>query len=730
MNVNRLIHETNLISAIRSIDWANKERLDEAYKNFQSILIRARNITIDEIHEPNYHLKSRWRRKTKQRLTTEDEELKELYKIKGKFNRLWLQTREYKFREAYNLYRSKTRRAEKDLANRNKNRKIEKINKAFKTNKNKAWRQIEIKENVQVTVESETLINEYTRMFNEKLEESNRSDEASAHNKVLYEKTRNEVGQYPINTQLIKLIIKRLKNNRAQGLSGISNEQVKHGGDTLAESISIMMEKMINFSYIPKEMNIGLIFPIIKDNKGSTTSIDNTRPITLSETLAIIYEKYVMYEIENSYEENDRQFGFKAKSSINHAIFTLRETMVWYKNRGKEIHACFVDFSKAFDKVNRQILLQKLANTLNPHIWASLYNYYEKSTIRIRFTKGTSEAIPTTVGVKQGGPLSPKLFSVYIDNMINKLSELDGGCNIEGVNTSTILYADDTVLLFESKDQLQQAINHLQDYCTDHEIRLNINKTKYFSTRRTSSKETISINGAELETVSKFKYLGWWLEKNLGNQEHLKARKFAALLASYQINKIGFESRTLNVDIKVTLRDTYCRSRMNFALENTYLHQKDYKDLNVTECKILKNALKLKRYHSNTLINNALGITPIERIVKIRKLNFLKELLKYDLTSNIIDNMMDKRKKIPHKSLLKECMAIIGKDCGLQELTDSIAAKISELKEITNREQNSKESKAIKYLLERKCPASIDLARKLLFWANNHTNDEHRNIAA
>ena len=143
---------------------------------------------------------------------------------------------------------------------------------------------------------------------------------------------------------------------------------------------------------------------------------------------------------------------------------------------------------------------------------------------------------------------------------------------------------------------------------------------------------------------------------------------------------------------------------MNFALENTYLNKGDYKDLNTTECKILKNALNLRRYHSNTLLNNALGITPIERLVKIRKMNFLMELTRYELTSDIAEKLMDKKKN-PHKSLIKECMNIIGKECEIEDLNGHISAKIAELNEVTIREQSSKESEAIKYLLEKKCPS-------------------------
>ena len=164
------------------------------------------------------------------------------------------------------------------------------------------------------------------------------------------------------------------------------------------------------------------------------------------------------------------------------------------------------------------------------------------------------------------------LCLVGIDIKIFKLFKYYGPLGL--LHKYYINDADDTVLLFETRDHLQHAINKLNEYCINHEIKINVGKTKYFTTSRTPAGK-VMIDGNELEVVTKFKYLGWWVEKSLGNTEHLKARKFASLIAAYQINKIGFGSKNMDINLKITLRDTYCRSRMNIALENTYISQKD-----------------------------------------------------------------------------------------------------------------------------------------------------------
>ena len=81
-------------------------------------------------------------------------------------------------------------------------------------------------------------------------------------------------------------------------------------------------------------------------------------------------------------------------------------------------YAVFLDFSKAFDKVNRVKLLYKLLHYLDPWIWLAVKNYYDKLVLYAQDNKGNiSTAFKSLVGVKQGGPASPDLFNDYINEL-------------------------------------------------------------------------------------------------------------------------------------------------------------------------------------------------------------------------------------------------------------------------------------------------------------------------
>lgn len=132
---------------------------------------------------------------------------------------------------------------------------------------------------------------------------------------------------------------------------------------------------MINFHCVPEDLNVGLLIPIIKNPKEKNNTIENIRPI-LSDCLAIIFEKFNLKQLEKNFIEDDQQFGFRYSYSTN--------TVIHYKTKRKPVYCCFLDFSKAFDKINRNYLFDKLSDIMEGNHWLTLKKYYDKSKICIK----------------------------------------------------------------------------------------------------------------------------------------------------------------------------------------------------------------------------------------------------------------------------------------------------------------------------------------------------------
>ena len=111
-------------------------------------------------------------------------------------------------------------------------------------------------------------------------------------------------------------------------------------------------------------------------------------------------------------------------------------------------------------------------------IWG-IYALYEQVVARVRCPGGLSDAIASTVGVKQGCPLSPTLFGLYIDEVADYIVHGGGGgVDQAGTSVHIMLYADDIILISESQVGLQQHLHALDDFCTQRGLTVYLGKTK------------------------------------------------------------------------------------------------------------------------------------------------------------------------------------------------------------------------------------------------------------
>ena len=102
------------------------------------------------------------------------------------------------------------------------------------------------------------------------------------------------------------------------------------------------------------------IVPIIKNKCGSLADSNNYRPIDIVTIVSKIFESIILYKCEEFLYTCDNQFRFKPKHSTELCIYTLKEFINYYKQRSTTVFVTFLDASKAFDKINYWLLLQKL----------------------------------------------------------------------------------------------------------------------------------------------------------------------------------------------------------------------------------------------------------------------------------------------------------------------------------------------------------------------------------
>ena len=145
------------------------------------------------------------------------------------------------------------------------------------------------------------------------------------------------------------------------------------------------------------------------------------------------------------------------------------------------------------------------------------------------------------------------------------------------------------------------------------------------------------------------------------------------------------------------------------------------------ESRIIKTAVGLNKYHSTTLLNAALDITPISQKIKINKLKFITRLSKYTTTKTILEDLNRNKMGTHHLSLTKEITALTKNS----EWTDSEGLQricengVEELANIQNEFKATDTAEAIKYLLESKKPSYMNTVRRLLHWQHSKEVKRH-----
>jgi hypothetical protein len=228
--------------------------------------------------------------------------------------------------------------------------------------------------------------------------------------------------------------------------SGISTELLKHGTPVVSEIIADLFTAILTHGYMPKCFRDSVLVPIPKSGKNLSLS-DNYRPISLASSLSKILEHIILDKYSHYLLSNQLQFGFKSGSSTSLCTGLVKNIVSRYIFNGSTVLGCFLDASKAFDLVDHGKLFSKLQHRgLPTPILRFLVNWYSLQEMRVRWGGCLSEPFGVSNGVRQGGVLSPVLFAVYLDGLLEELSDSGVGCYWGHMFAGALCYADDITM--------------------------------------------------------------------------------------------------------------------------------------------------------------------------------------------------------------------------------------------------------------------------------------------
>ena len=444
----------------------------------------------------------------------------------------------------------------------------------------------------------------------------------------------NETGclDYAMSEAEIEVVLSKAKKNVAGGLDSIDHFMIYALNKNQPNFLPALFTSIINSGEFPTEWSTAILVPIHK--KGSKLEIANYRGISLLSTLGKLFVSILNNRIVKWAEENkvlsQGQIGFLKGNRTSDALIIVHNIISKYcVKQGKKVYSCLVDFEKAFDNVPRDLMLKKLDKIgINGNMLNIINSMYRNDKACIRVNQKISPAIPVSKGVRQGCVLSPTLFNIFLSDFEVKLDN-EMAHPVENHNNNKlpcIIWADDVLLISETKDGLQYQISSLVNFCNENKMSINVNKTKCICFNKSGRliRNFFTANGVIIEDVKDVRYLGFVICSNGNVQKGLLDLRDRARKAYYKLKQamgIGFYN---NVSLTMKLFDILIKPILLYASDfwgmnklNT-LEKNPCENLNIVMC---KQILGLSSNVSNIASLLELGRCPISLDAKKNALN-------------------------------------------------------------------------------------------------------------
>ena len=182
-----------------------------------------------------------------------------------------------------------------------------------------------------------------------------------------------------------------------------------------------LFNKLYEIGYFPESWTEGHIIPIFK--KGDKNEASNYRGITLLSIIGKLFTRILNSRLNTWAEEYniyvEAQAGFRKGMGTTDNIFILNSLITHSINQNERLYCAFVDFTKAFDFVVRDILWFKLIRLgVRGKMLNIIKSIYSSVKSRVKHDNTLSEPFTCNIGVRQGECLSPFLFAMYVNDLL------------------------------------------------------------------------------------------------------------------------------------------------------------------------------------------------------------------------------------------------------------------------------------------------------------------------
>lgn len=431
-----------------------------------------------------------------------------------------------------------------------------------------------------------------------------------------------------ISVAQVSKYLKSLDVSKSAGPDGIPPIFLRQCCEALSKPISILFNFSLQSCCVPLVWKTSYVVPIFKS--GDKHDIGNYRPISKLSTIPKLFEKIIyddIYPVIRPYIVQE-QHGFVDGKSTESNLCEFVDVLFRSMDEGFQVDAVYTDYSKAFDKISHDILLQKLLSIgVHGDLLRWLESYLRDRSQAVAIKGFCSSFIPVTSGVPQGSHLGPLLFNIFINDVINCFKF-----------ANCLLYADDKKIykVIRSPDdclKLQSDLIRLSGYCRRNFLFLNVAKCSCISFSRKKSTITFnySLNDELLKRVTVVKDLGVLLDNKLILSSHIEDITVRAYRLLGFILRVGKEFN--NAKTLIILYNSLVRPILEYASNVWNSQYQIY--INSLE-RIQNKFLK----HLNFRNSNSFSYNPITfKIDTLQSRRTIKDqMLLFKILRNVIDS--------------------------------------------------------------------------------------------
>lgn len=376
----------------------------------------------------------------------------------------------------------------------------------------------------------------------------------------------------------------------------------------------------------PEILKKSTIVPIQK--KPGSILINDHRPINTLPCCERLIESLAYAQFNDYINRNNilniNQSGFRSQHSCETAINDVIDIWKAAQNESKVIIAVFLDFQRAFETIDTNILTKKLSNygVRNSSLeWFNSYLTDRKQVVKLGET--VSDTLNNKLGVPQGSILGPLIFILYINDIPNCLKY----CQAK-------LFADDA-LVFNISETIEEAtnkINHDLDLIykklCQNKLKLNVNKTKVMiisNKKIDRSNINIHINGTRLDIENEIKYLGVVIDDKLSFEKNINN---VCKKVGQKVNVMNRLRNELNLNQKLTLYKAIIEPHFNYCASILFISNvTDLNRLQILQNKCLRQILRASNYTESQLMLRELNLMSVVQLIHFRTLILIYKIV-------------------------------------------------------------------------------------------------------